>query len=113
MVTTIQQNMKINTKHLKLFQIIIFLIITFTVHAQTSELVQKKSSFTSDSMKNVLSIKPEWKFSNKAFQYKNTFNASNLPFFCKIEHKIETGSKIAFRFRLGDLNYVNMLENKR
>ena len=41
------------------------------------------------------------------------FNSSVLPFFCKIEHKIETGSKIAFRFRIGDLNYVNMLENKR
>lgn len=40
------------------------------------------------------------------------FNASALPFFCKVEHKIESNSKIAFRFRLGDLNYVNMLENK-
>jgi len=41
------------------------------------------------------------------------FNISALPFFCKIEHKIESNSNIAFRFRLGDLNYVNMLENKR
>ncbi|MFZ1749677.1 MAG: hypothetical protein WAU01_05780 [Saprospiraceae bacterium] len=41
------------------------------------------------------------------------FNKNDLPFFCKIEHKIETGSKIGFRFRLGDLNYVNMLENKK
>jgi hypothetical protein len=41
-----------------------------------------------------------------------TFNAHHLPLFCKIEHQIEKSSKIAFRFRLGDLNYVNMLENK-
>lgn len=41
-----------------------------------------------------------------------TFDANHLPLFCKIEHQIEKTSKIAFRFRLGDLNYVNMLENK-
>lgn len=40
------------------------------------------------------------------------FNSNQLPFFCKIEHKIEKTSPIALRFRLGDLNYVNMLENK-
>jgi hypothetical protein len=33
-------------------------------------------------------------------------------FFCKIEDKIEKQSQIPFRFRLGSLNYVNMLENK-
>jgi len=42
-----------------------------------------------------------------------SFDADDLPFFCKIEHKIERIGKIPFRFRLGDLNYVNMLENKR
>lgn len=42
----------------------------------------------------------------------NRFDANKLPLFCKIEHQIEKSSKIAFRFRLGDLNYVNMLENK-
>ena len=40
------------------------------------------------------------------------FDENQLPFFCKIEHKIEKTSPIALRFRLGDLNYVNMLENK-
>lgn len=33
-------------------------------------------------------------------------------FFCRIEDKIEKQSQIPFRFRLGSLNYVNMLENK-
>lgn len=41
------------------------------------------------------------------------FDVTQLPFFCKIEHKIESKSKIPFRFRIGDLNYVNMLENKK
>ncbi len=41
------------------------------------------------------------------------FNPASLPFFCRIEHKIEKSGNIPFRFRLGDLNYVNMLENKR
>jgi hypothetical protein len=36
-----------------------------------------------------------------------------LPLFCKIEHVIEQKSGIAFRFRLGNLQYVNMLENKK
>ncbi|MBK9254487.1 MAG: hypothetical protein IPM42_03255 [Saprospiraceae bacterium] len=40
------------------------------------------------------------------------FDAAKLPVFCKIEHRIEQKSKIPFRFRLGNLNYVNMLENK-
>jgi hypothetical protein len=42
-----------------------------------------------------------------------TYDVNRLPFFCKIEHRIERSGKIPFRFRLGDLNYVNMLENKR
>jgi hypothetical protein len=40
------------------------------------------------------------------------FQAQHLPFFCRIEHKIEQKSTIPFRFRIGDLNYVNALENK-
>jgi len=43
----------------------------------------------------------------------NTFEPEKLPIFCKIEHLIEKKSKLGFRFRLGDLNYVNMLENKK
>lgn len=36
-----------------------------------------------------------------------------LPFFCYIESLIEKQSKIAFRFRLGNLDYVNSLEYKK
>ncbi|MFZ1704142.1 MAG: hypothetical protein WAT79_07335 [Saprospiraceae bacterium] len=34
-------------------------------------------------------------------------------FFCKIENKIEKQSNVPFRFRLGNLDYVNRLENKK
>lgn len=34
-------------------------------------------------------------------------------FFCRVENKIENYSNVGFRFRLGSLDYVNMLENKK
>jgi len=34
-------------------------------------------------------------------------------FFCRVENKIEKNSNVGFRFRLGSLDYVNMLENKK
>lgn len=40
------------------------------------------------------------------------FKASELPLFCKFEYKMEKSSKLNLRMRLGDLNYVNKLENK-
>jgi hypothetical protein len=35
------------------------------------------------------------------------------PFFCALEDRIEKRSAIPFRFRLGSLDYVNILENKK
>jgi len=40
------------------------------------------------------------------------WKASDLPIFCKAEHQIQKKSGIAFRFRLGSLDYVNSLEGK-
>jgi hypothetical protein len=58
-----------------------------------------------------LDFRPTWMTAGKQINFKK-FNPNSLPIFCKIEHQIEKASKIGFRFRLGDLNYVNMLENK-
>jgi len=52
--------------------------------------------------------------------YKNSNNSSvffytpkkDLPFFCKLEHLIELSTQLPIKIRLGDLNYVNSLENK-
>jgi hypothetical protein len=35
------------------------------------------------------------------------------PFFCALEDRIEKRSAIPFRFRLGSLDYVNIMENKK
>jgi hypothetical protein len=58
-------------------------------------------------------FKPNWTNKNKVqLKFVKSFSEKSLPFFCKVEHNIEKESKIQFRFRLGELNYVNMLENK-
>ena len=41
------------------------------------------------------------------------FNPANLPFFCKIEYDMAKGKKIPFKFRLGDVQYVDELEKKK
>lgn len=38
--------------------------------------------------------------------------ADQLPFFCKIEFKMEQKTKIPVRFRLGSVDYVDRLEKK-
>jgi len=45
-------------------------------------------------------------------QWTKEWKASDLPIFCKAEHQIQKKSGIAFRFRLGSLDYVNALEGK-
>ena len=45
-------------------------------------------------------------------EWTKQWKASDLPIFCKAEHRIQQKSGIAFRFRLGSLDYVNALEGK-
>lgn len=40
------------------------------------------------------------------------WNADNLPFFCRIEHKWSKNKATAFKFRLGSVDYVDWLEGK-
>ncbi|MBK9735527.1 MAG: hypothetical protein IPO92_11370 [Saprospiraceae bacterium] len=91
------------------FSIIFFLIFCEAGISQTKHDSLKYEVFLSQG-----SFKPNYSFTT---YYNNLtskkFNAADLPVFCRIEHLIESKSNIGFRFRLGDLNYVNMLENKK
>lgn len=64
-------------------------------------------------LNEILTIKPQIGIQNHKNIDLLKFNPKHLPFFCRIEHVIETKSRIPFRFRIGDLNYVNILENKK
>lgn len=48
---------------------------------------------------------PTWSF---AWHYQQ-----QLGFFCKMEHKLEYQTKFPVKFRLGEVNYVDVLEGKR
>ena len=40
------------------------------------------------------------------------YNYEHLAFFCKLEVKIESVTKLPIRFRLGDVQYIEKLEGK-
>lgn len=42
----------------------------------------------------------------------NNFNCPPMPFFCRIEHQMEQSARFPVKFRLGDVNYVDRLEQK-
>lgn len=105
MVTKIKQ-----PKTYKLLCILGFIFLHTGINAQ--KISHPLSGFKLVNDPLTLSFKPDWLISPAKPSSIYLFQAKNLPFFCKMEHKIEKNSNIALRFRLGDLNYVNMLENK-
>jgi hypothetical protein len=54
--------------------------------------------------------KYDFKYSLKS-DHSRTY-ADQLPFFCKMEHKLSVNARIPVRIRLGSLDYVNKLEGK-
>ncbi len=58
-----------------------------------------------------IDFKPKMISQDMKTTIKNRYTET-LPFFCRMEHNIEKSSKINLRLRIGDLNYVNYLENK-
>jgi len=94
--------------------LVIFGLLAFSKWGiSQTELKIQTDSIRFDSLLSTLSFKPSFNLPQPSKFTTNSFDVSTLPVFCKIEHKIESVSKIAFRFRLGELNYVNMLENKQ
>ncbi len=43
----------------------------------------------------------------------SNFSNSPTPFFCRIEHNMEQSARFPVRIRLGDVNYVDRLEQKK
>jgi hypothetical protein len=59
---------------------------------------------------NLFKMAPATDFS---FQLRTqTFSAETLPFFCKKEWQFERSTHIPLKFRLGSIDYTNMLEGK-
>jgi len=52
------------------------------------------------------------KENTSGFSQPKAYAYCDLAFFCKIEVQIEKAAKIPFKFRLGDVRYVDYLEQK-
>lgn len=97
----------------KKFTLLFFLIWLSRTTCLQAQRINNYNKPDSCEAGNFLIFKPRINYYKSYNDFKYSFDVSKLPFFCKIEHKIEAKSKIPFRFRIGDLNYVNMLENKK
>jgi len=51
-------------------------------------------------------------FSIKDHSVPIIYSYKDLAFFCRMEVKIEKSAKVPFKFRLGDVRYVDYLEQK-
>ncbi len=88
--------------------VMFFLLLSANTYAQWLAIPQCQSELNANIYK-ALKLDDSVSFPKLNLNSASTFH---LPFFCKIEDKIEKNSKIPFKMRLGSLNYVDFLENK-
>lgn len=82
-------------------------------HSGSIQLVLSKYEFsmhTKEKSTNLQHIANYPDLNNNAWT--KEWKSSDLPIFCRAEHLIQRQSGIAFRFRLGSVDYVNALEGK-
>jgi len=78
----------------------------------------ENSSFiiSNSSLKKYPSLSQVFSFSKKetpsVFSQPKAYSYHDLAFFCKVEVQIEKSTKVPFKFRLGDVRYVDYLEQK-
>jgi len=102
---------------MRILLIIIFLIsVSFCAKAQTTfptinvDLVPKKEE-TNKSFPSLNSIlQSDFNIQNNSVP--SIYSYKDLAFFCRMEVKIEKSAKVPFKFRLGDVRYVDYLEQK-
>ncbi len=66
----------------------------------------------SDSFITLNFLKPNFHNPTPRTHLPNTFSANDLAFFCRIELNIEQTIKFPFKFRLGEVQQVEALEQK-
>jgi len=92
----------------------IFLFLSFCAKAQTQlpiiniDLKQKKEVVKYPSLNSILHSN----FNDQDKTVPLIYSYKDLAFFCKMEVQIEKSAKVPFKFRLGDVRYVDYLEQK-
>ncbi len=118
-----------NIKKIKIFLTLIFISTFFNTHAQiagksiialrqekpyTPSLINAFSiNYTvsiTHFLQNRINISP---LAHRQSDIPNFHRYEYLPFFCKIEVKLEQTIRLPFKFRLGEVGYVDRLEGKR
>jgi len=87
---------------------VVFLLLFFTtisVYAQqnTDSVINKRLFLAATPVKLVFT---------PSYTIPANLSTQHLPFFCDKEYKLEKMTKIAFRFRLGSVEYCDKMEGK-
>jgi hypothetical protein len=93
----------------RIFSLGVILSVSATIHGQTPD----KQQLLRSGVHSHLWMDPQVVLSGQKQVFPTTIRKSPvLPFFCKIEQNIVAQNKIALKFRLGSVDYVDYMEGK-